>query len=146
MNTEVEINTNVDVEFDDSVVWDAIENAVLDAAREAVEDVVRDLRSRGEERLRELDRRQPAASERMRADRKAGFAAVTGELRRAALDKLAQAKLAKRAPADRSDTPAASSRGNEPTLPLRRGTTVRVEPFGTSGSVMHDWQLSLIHI
>lgn len=110
------------------------------AAREAVEDAVRDLRSRGEERLRELDRRQPAASERMRADRKAGFAAVTGELRRAALDKLAQAKLAKPAPADRSDTPAASSRGNEPTLPLRRGTTVRVEPFGTTGSVLHDWQ------
>jgi hypothetical protein len=36
MNTEVEINTNVDVEFDDSVVWDAVEDAVHDAAREVV--------------------------------------------------------------------------------------------------------------
>jgi len=37
MNTEVEISTNVDVEFDDSVVWDAIEDSVNDAAREAVD-------------------------------------------------------------------------------------------------------------
>ena len=37
MNTEVEIHTNLDVEFDDSVVWDAIEDAVNDAAREAVD-------------------------------------------------------------------------------------------------------------
>ena len=28
MNTEVEINTNVDVEFDDDAVWDAIEDRV----------------------------------------------------------------------------------------------------------------------
>jgi hypothetical protein len=37
MNTEVEIHTNLDVEFDDSVVWDAIEDSVNDAAREAVD-------------------------------------------------------------------------------------------------------------
>ncbi len=37
MNTEVGIETTVDVEFDDSVVWDAIEDSVNDAAREAVD-------------------------------------------------------------------------------------------------------------
>ena len=46
MNTEVEINTNVDVEFDDSTVWEAVEDSVNDAAREAVDnyawDTVRD--------------------------------------------------------------------------------------------------------
>ena len=38
MNTEVEINTNVDVEFDDSTVWEAVEDSVNEVAREAVRD------------------------------------------------------------------------------------------------------------
>ena len=46
MNTEVEIDTTVDVEFSDSAVWDAVEDSVHDAAREAVDerawDAVRD--------------------------------------------------------------------------------------------------------
>ena len=37
MNTEVEINTNVDVEFDDSTVWEAVEDSVNEVAREAVD-------------------------------------------------------------------------------------------------------------
>jgi len=37
MNTEVEIDTTIDVEFDDSTVWDAVEDSVNDAAREAVD-------------------------------------------------------------------------------------------------------------
>ena len=36
MNTEVEIDTTIDVEFDDSTVWDAVEDSVNDVAREAV--------------------------------------------------------------------------------------------------------------
>ena len=37
MNTEVEIATNVDVEFDDSTVWEAVEDSVNEVAREAVD-------------------------------------------------------------------------------------------------------------
>ena len=37
MNTEVEINTNVDVEFDDSTVWEAVADSVDTATREAVD-------------------------------------------------------------------------------------------------------------
>ena len=37
MNTEVELDTRIDVEFDDTVVWDAVEDQVNDAAREAVD-------------------------------------------------------------------------------------------------------------
>ena len=37
MNTEVEIATNVDVEFDDSTVWVAVEDSVNEVAREAVD-------------------------------------------------------------------------------------------------------------
>ena len=37
MNTEVEIDTTIDVEFDDSTVWDAVEDSVNEAAREAVD-------------------------------------------------------------------------------------------------------------
>jgi len=112
------------------------------AAREAVEEAVRDLRSRGEERLRELDQRRPAASDRMRADRRAGFAAVTGELRRDALDKLARTKPPESEPRDRpvrSGTTTAAADA-APTRPLRRGTSVRVEPFGATGTMLHDWQ------
>ncbi len=117
------------------------------AAREAVEEAVRDLRSRGEDRLRKLDERQPAASERMRADRKAAFAATTGELRREALDKLAKARRSKPAPTEATERPPRPDASAEappapaqPTLPLRRGVTVRVEPFGTIGKVLQDWE------
>ena len=37
MNTEVELDTRIEVEFDDSTVWDAVEDSVNDAAREAVD-------------------------------------------------------------------------------------------------------------
>ena len=37
MNTEVELDTRIDVEFDDSTVWEAVEDSVNDAAREAVD-------------------------------------------------------------------------------------------------------------
>jgi len=37
MITEVELETNVEVEFDDSAVWNAVEDSVNDAAREAVD-------------------------------------------------------------------------------------------------------------
>ena len=37
MNTEVELDTRIDVEFDDGTVWEAVEDSVNDAAREAVE-------------------------------------------------------------------------------------------------------------
>ena len=37
MNTEGEIATNVDVEFDDSTVWEAVEDSVNEVAREAVD-------------------------------------------------------------------------------------------------------------
>ena len=36
MNTEVELDTRIDVEFDDSTVWEAVEDQVHEAAREAV--------------------------------------------------------------------------------------------------------------
>lgn len=46
MNTEVELDTRIDVEFDDSTVWEAVEDSVHDAVREGVEerawDAVRD--------------------------------------------------------------------------------------------------------
>ena len=37
MNTEVEIDTTIDVEFDDSTVWEAVEDSVNEVAREAVD-------------------------------------------------------------------------------------------------------------
>jgi len=37
MNTEVELDTRIDVEFDDSTVWEAVEDSVNDVAREAVQ-------------------------------------------------------------------------------------------------------------
>ena len=43
MNTEVEINTNVDVEFDDSTVWEAVEDSVNEVAREAVDNYAWDV-------------------------------------------------------------------------------------------------------
>ena len=37
MNTEVELDTRIDVEFDDSTVWEAVEDSVNEVAREAVD-------------------------------------------------------------------------------------------------------------
>ena len=37
MNTEVELDTRIDVEFDDSTVWEAVEDQVNEVAREAVD-------------------------------------------------------------------------------------------------------------
>ena len=37
MITEVELETNVEVEFDDSTVWNAVEDSVNDAAKEVVD-------------------------------------------------------------------------------------------------------------
>ena len=51
MNTEVEINTNVDVEFDDSTVWEAVEDSVNDVAREAVDNYAWDVVSRDVESM-----------------------------------------------------------------------------------------------
>ena len=51
MNTEVEINTNVDVEFDDSTVWEAVEDSVNEVAREAVDNYAWDVVSRDVESM-----------------------------------------------------------------------------------------------
>jgi DNA mismatch repair protein MutS2 len=88
------------------------------AARKAVEEAVRDLRARGEAQLEELERRQPATSDRTRADRRAAMAATTGELRRAALDALAAAVSESRpaegaSTAGKNETVAARSRGHD---------------------------------
>jgi hypothetical protein len=51
MNTEVELDTRIDVEFDDTVVWDAVEESVNNAAREAVRDYAWDEVSRDVESM-----------------------------------------------------------------------------------------------
>ena len=37
MNTEVELDTRIEIEFDDSTVWEAVEDSVNEVAREAVD-------------------------------------------------------------------------------------------------------------
>jgi DNA mismatch repair protein MutS2 len=112
------------------------------AAREAVDKAVRELRARGEERLSAMEDKAPAVSDRARSDRRAGLGAVTGELRRQAIDTLAEAKThAPRSTQQRLPVGGPAAAADPPTRPLLRGGSVRVETFGATGTILRDWNI-----
>ena len=63
MNTEVELDTRIDVEFDDATVWDAVEDSVNEAAREAVIDYAWDAVSSDVENMIDEMRRDGDSTE-----------------------------------------------------------------------------------
>ncbi|NKB88673.1 MAG: endonuclease MutS2 [Acidobacteria bacterium] len=119
------------------------------AAREAVDVAIQEIRDQGAAKLDQLELNLGESSTRSKSDRRARLAATAGNLRRDALDTLDSAQQERAPepaivenpapePAESAESPA-SVAPDGPTRPLARGATVRVEPFGTVGTVMKDW-------